>query len=108
MPRHEAAGEGQDEESKGVAASKKGRRPYARAVDFEDHKRPASCFVDARKLWFIPVVIILLSLGIIILGETTALGPLIYTLFKDTVFRMTSSASGEQLSKKNLQYQPRR
>ena len=37
---------------------------------------------EARKLWLIPIVIILLLLSIIIiLGEATALGPLIYTLF---------------------------
>jgi hypothetical protein len=37
---------------------------------------------EARKLWLIPIVIVLLLLSIIIiLGETTALGPLIYTLF---------------------------
>lgn len=37
---------------------------------------------EAKKLWLIPVIIVLLLLSIIIiLGETTALGPLIYTLF---------------------------
>jgi len=37
---------------------------------------------EAKKLWLIPVIIVLLLLSIIIiLGEATALGPLIYTLF---------------------------
>jgi len=35
-----------------------------------------------KKLWLIPLIIVLLILGaIIILGETTALAPFIYTLF---------------------------
>jgi len=37
---------------------------------------------EAKKLWIIPIIIVLLLISIIIiLGETTALGPLIYTLF---------------------------
>jgi hypothetical protein len=37
---------------------------------------------EAKKLWLVPVIIVLLLVSlIIILGEATALGPLIYTLF---------------------------
>lgn len=38
--------------------------------------------IKKKKYWLIPIIIILVLLGVLIaLGETTFLGPLIYTLF---------------------------